>query len=307
MRDRLQGFILPALAVGLAVSFPPAAAGDQGVSDLVREGTRLERAGEFDDSLAVFRKAVAADPSSFDAQYALGRSLDLAGHYVEAREHLQAALTLAGSGARDMVLSAIAVSHAFEGDARAAAPYYERQFEAQKAQGDLATAAATANALARVYLEAGHQDEAETWYRAGYETGLKTPGLTSAQKDLWEFRWENAVGRIAARRGRIGAARAAAARARAVLDRGTNADQEPFYPYLVGYIAFFAGDYRAAVDELSGGNLDDPFVAGLVARAWEKLGDAGRAREHFERVMASNAHSINAAFSRPLARAFLAR
>jgi len=306
MRKHVRRLVLPALVVGLAVTFLPASSAAQSVSDLVREGTRLERAGEFDDSLALFRKAVAADPSSFDAQYALGRSLDLAGRYVEAREHLQAALALAGSGARDLVLSALAVSHAFEGDARAAAPYYERQFAAQ-AQGDPATAAATANALARVYLEAGHPDEAEAWYRKGYETGLAAPGLTPAQKDLWEFRWENAVGRIAARRGRMDEARAAAARARAVLDRGTNADQEPFYPYLVGYIAFFAGDYRTAIDELSGGDLDDPFVAGLVARAWEKLGDASRAREYFQRVMASNAHSINAAFSRPLARAFLAR
>jgi len=279
----------------------------QSASDLVREGTRLERAGEFDDSLALFRKAVAADSSSFDAQYALGRSLDLAGRYAEAREHLQAALALAGSGTRDMVLSAIAVSYAFEGNARDAAPYYVGQFDAQLAGNDPATAAATANALARVYLESGHPDEAETWYRKGYETGLAAPGLTPAQKDLWEFRWENAAGRIAARRGRIDDARAAAARARAVLDRGTNADQAPFYPYLVGYIEFFAGNDRLAVDELSKGDLDDPFVAGLVARAYEKLGDHGRARELFERVMASNAHSINAAFSRPLARAFLAR
>jgi len=301
----LRSLVVSALAGALGLAFASAEAGAQDALQLVKEGTRLERDAEFDESLALFHKAVAADPSLFEAQYALGRSLDLAGLYDEAREHLQVALKLADPSARDMVRSALAVSYAFEGKPQEAAPYYKQQFDEQSAMGQVTTAAATANALARVYLEAGSVGEAETWYRMGYEAGLKTPDLTPAQTDLWEFRWHNAAGRIAARRGQLDAAREAAARAKAVLDRGTNPDQAQYLPYLTGYIEFFAGNYRQAIDELSKGNLDDPFVAGLIAQAYEKLGDRARAREHYEMVMRAGGHSINAAFSRPLARAFL--
>lgn len=79
----------------------------------------------------------------------------------------------------------------------------------------------------------------------------------------------------------------------------------PYYPYLVGYIEFFAGNLQQALAELEKGNLDDPFVAGLVAQAYEKLGNRAKAREYYEKVMTSPAHNINAAFSRPLALRFL--
>jgi tetratricopeptide (TPR) repeat protein len=296
--------------LGLAVLLTAGAAGaaqeDQAL-DLVKRGRTLERDGRFDESLALYRKAVTVAPALFDARFALGRSLDLAGEYAEARTELEAALNLADPSARDMVLSALAISYAFEGRASDAARYYRRQFDAQLAAGQIDTAAATANAMARVYLESGLVDEAEQWYRKGYDTALRTPDLTAAQKDLWEFRWENAAGRIAARRGRLDEARAATARAEAVLARGTNEDQRQFLPYLRGYVAFHAGDYRAAVRELEQGNLDDPFVAGMLAQAYDKLGDSAKARELFQRVMASSAHSINAAFSRPAARASLSR
>jgi len=286
-----------------------AGAGTQGEQalDLVKRGRTLERDGRFDESLAILRKAAAADPGLFDARFALGRSLDLAGEYDEARAELEAALKLADPSARDMVLSALAISYAFEGKAGDAAGYYRKQFDAQLAAGQLDTAAATANAMARVYLECGLVDDAEHWYRTGYETALKTPGLSAAQKDLWQFRWENAAGRIAARRGRQDEARAATVRAEAVLARGTNEDQQPFLPYLKGYVAFYAGDYHDAVSALEAGNLDDPFVAGMLAQAYDKLGDRAKAREYARRVMASSAHSINAAFARPAARAYLSR
>jgi tetratricopeptide (TPR) repeat protein len=292
--------------LAVAVLAAPAAARAQDALTLVREGRKLERASRFDESLALYEKAAAADPALFDAQFALGRALDLAGRYDEARDHLQQALGLAEEGAREMVQSAIGVSYAFQGNARDAAPWYREQFDAQIARGRMAMAAETANALARVDLEAGDLDAAAEWYKKGYDTGLKTPDLTPAGRNLWDFRWENAQGRIAARRGRFDEARAHARKARAILDRGGNDDQRPFVPYLTGYIALYAGRYRQAIDDLLKGDLGDPFVAGLVAEAYAKLGDRANARKYYARVMASNAHSINAAFSRPRARAYLA-
>ncbi len=44
----------------------------------------------------------------------------------------------------------------------------------------------------------------------------------------------------------------------------------------------------------------------LLAQAYEKSGDAAKARETYEQVLASNAHSLNNAFARRVARSKLA-
>jgi Tfp pilus assembly protein PilF len=74
---------------------------------------------------------------------------------------------------------------------------------------------------------------------------------------------------------------------------------------LLGYIAYYAKDYQTAIDELLRGDQNDPFVLGLIAQAYQRRGDREKATEYYRKVMASPAHSINAAFARPLARAFL--
>ena len=86
---------------------------------------------------------------------------------------------------------------------------------------------------------------------------------------------------------------------------GGNENQAVFYPYLLGYIAFFSKDYKGAIGELQKGDLQDPFVLGLIAQSYQRLGDKATAAEYFRRVMAIPVHTINSAFARPSARAFL--
>lgn len=275
--------------------------------DLVKEGRKLEQAGKLDEGLALYRKAVAANPRLFDAQFALGRALDLAGDLAGGRQALQEALSLAPVSARSTVLTAIGVSYAFDSRPAEAEKYYQQVLDGQKAAGQLEEASSTANAIARVYLEAGDAANAERWYRSGYDTAKKVANPTPAQADLLEWRWLNAQGRIAARRGRFDAARGFAAKGKAILDKGTNKDQAAFYPYLVGYIEFCAKNYPKAIEELLKGDLSDVFVLGLIGQAYDKTGDQAKAREYFTKVMASPSHSINAAYSRPVARKYLGR
>lgn len=279
----------------------------QAPADLVKEGRKLEQDGKFDESLALFRKAVAADPKLFDAQYALGRSLDLAGDYVAGRQALQEALKLAPETNRNQVLTAIAVSYAFESKPAEAEKYYTQVFDMQMKAALFENAAGSANAIGRIYLDAGDAANAHRWYGTGYETAKKIPNLKPEQIDLWEWRWLNAQGRVAARRGQVDLARSFAAKGKAILDKGTNKDQLPFYPYLAGYIEFHAKNYPKAIEELLKGDQNDPFVLGLTAQAYERTGDQTRAREFYTKVMASPGHTINAAYSRPVARKFLQR
>lgn len=283
-----------------------AAAAAQDAAALVKEGQKLLRAGDAPGARARFEAAVKANPKSFDAHYALGRVLDMTGRYAEARRHLEEAGSVATAPEqKEQVTTAIAVSYAFERKPDSAAAYYERIYDPQVAGNDLDGAAATANAIARVYLESGNIDKAEEWYRTGFETAKQIPQLKAEQLDLWEFRWLHAQARIAARRGQADLAWKHAADASKIFEKGTIEDQAPQVPYLMGYVAFHTGDFARAVKELQGADQDDAFILGLMARAYEKLGQPQQAEAFHKKVLGSSSHNINAAFSRPEALQYL--
>ena len=272
---------------------------------MVREAEKVIASGDVAGGVAQLEKIVASAPKSFEARLALGRALDLEGRHRPARQHLEEALTVASEVQRNTALLSLGTSYAFESKADEAARYYQRAFDAEMQADDRSGAAGVANALGRVYLESGNLKKAEEWYTTGYETARKIPGLPEADTTLWEMRRHNAFGRIAARRGDKAAADQHAAAVKSVLDKGLNDNQRAFYPYLLGYIAFFAKDYQRAIDELMKGDLNDPFVLGLIAQSHEKLRHRDLAAEYYKKVIAMPSHSINSAFARPLARKFL--
>lgn len=291
----------PALAQAPA---PPAAAARH---PLVKEAEDALAAGRFPEALALYRKALAADPKLAEAHLGAGRVLDLTGQHADARRHFATAIDVAAPDTRLQALNALGVSYAFESKAAESASHYEKVFNERLSQGNANSAAATANAIARVYLESGDFANAEKWYRRGYDTSKGIKDLTPAQAQLWELRWLNAQARTAARRGNIAGARTHAAAMKTLLDQGQNDAERPQYQYLLGYIALEAGEYDSAIAELEKGNLDDSFVLGLIARAYEKKGDAAKATEYYRKVMGSTSHNINTAFAQQWARRFLKR
>lgn len=305
--------IIVSLAALLAlVPAPPAQAPD--ATALVKSGQALLAKGDVDAAVQQFRSAVAADPQRYDAHESLGRALDLQGNYADAREHLERAIALAQDqpwqagqqNPKNDALAHMAISFAFENRADDAARFYQREFDSQMQANDPTSAAATANALGRVYLEAKVLDKAEQWYRTGYETSKRLSNRSAADLTLWDMRWEHALGRIAARKGKRAQALEHAAAVERLLHKGGNDPQRPAYPYLMGYVDFYTRHYREALASLQHADQNDPFVLGLVADTYDKLRDAQHAREYYEKVMASTAHSLNVAFTRPRARAWLA-
>jgi tetratricopeptide (TPR) repeat protein len=276
------------------------------VAAQLQDADKLLSSGDVAGAVAALEKVVAASPSLFEARLPLGRALDLEGRHTDARVHLEQALRLASDDEqRSDVLQALGISYAFESKADEAARYYQRAFDAAVQADDRGAAAGRANALGRIYLESGNMRKAEEWYKTGYEMAKKIPGLPASQATLWEMRWHNAMGRIAARNGHRDAALKHAAEAKSLLDRGGNENQAVFHPYLLGYIAFYSKDYKGAIDALLKGDQQDPFVLGLIAQSYQRLGDKAKAEEYFRKVMAIPTHSINSAFARPPARAFL--
>jgi tetratricopeptide (TPR) repeat protein len=302
MRILLVGVVL---SVSLAAQQPPASPAGTGPNPIVQEAQKRQNDNQLNEALALFEKAIASDPKAVDAHLGAGRTLDLLGRHADARRHFTHAIELATGDARVQPLSAMAVSYAFEGNAADSAKFYQQVFNQRLAAGNAGAAAGTANALARVYLETGDLANAEKWYRTGYETSKQIKGISDAERNLWLMRWHNAQGRIAARRGNAAEAQRQAAALNELLAKGQNEDERPQYHYLLGYIALEAGEHDRALAELQKANPDDPFVLGLLGRVYEKKGDAANARASYEKVLAMPAHSLNAAFARRWARAYL--
>ena len=160
----------------------------------------------------------------------------------------------------------MAVSYTFEGNASKASEFELQVFNSRLAKGDSVGAAEICTELARIYLETGDPDHAYKWYKMAYDTVGHKPDLSDADKNLWLFRWENAQARIAARRGKADEAQQHVAAAKAALDKANNPDQMRFYPYLTGYVALYANDYKTAIAELQKADQRDPFNLVLLAR-----------------------------------------
>ena len=230
-----------------------------------------------------------------------GRQLDLDGKYSEARKDFRKALEMAPSQqAKAQAQRSLAVSYAFEGDCENAVKYEGPLYETYLASKSYFEAGETADELARLCIDAGDLGRASEWYRKGHEAGLNEP--EAKQKDLWNFRWEHAQARIAARRGNKAEAEKHVEAGKAILDKGDNPQQALFFPYLLGYVAFYSGDFQTALAEFQKANQNDPFILVMIAQTYEKQGDHQHAQEYYGKALASNAHNPPNAFAHPLAK-----
>ena len=247
------------------------------VSPQIKQAQQFNNEGKQDQALAILNSLLTNDPKNYEANLTAGIILDLKGDYSKARTYLQHAIELAPPDRRVQVLRTTAVSYAFQCDLPQVAQYEQQAYDAQMKDQKFTDAAGTANELARIYLECGNIPDAAKWYQTGHQTAMRKSDLSEADRDLWNFRWENAKARLAAREGNPKQADTDVAAAKAILDNGKIPDQQRFYPYLTGYVALYAGDYKAAIDQLETADLKDPFILVLLAQAYDKMGNQSEA------------------------------
>jgi tetratricopeptide (TPR) repeat protein len=269
-------------------------------------GPELIREGKLAEALEAYRQGVQASPKSVEANSGAGVVLDLLGRYEEARRYFGQAIKAARTPLEKVQSQrAMAISCGFTRDCRGAEKYDRAAYETFLAASDFYDAGDVANELGRLCLDAGDLNAAHDWYSRGHEAGLQEENLAPDRRDLWDFRWAHARARIAVRRGRVEEARKYVADARAILARGTNPGQQVFFPYLTGYVAFYAGDYESAMADLGNAAQTDPFIQCLIAQCYEKLGNRRLALEYYRKAANTTAHSVPAAFARPFAGAKL--
>jgi len=270
--------------------------------DRIEQARKLNAEGKQGLALALYEEVLEKTPDSFDANLGAGVVLDLDGQYAKARKYLTKAIAVAPAQSKPRALTAMAISYAFTGVCKNSSRFEKEVFNLRVSAEEWTDAAEAANEAGRLCLESGSLVEAEKWYETGHETALKNANLSAGEKDLWGLRWEHAQARLAARRGQHALAERHAAAVKAILDKGTNPAQALFYPYLSGYVAFYAGDYKTAASELEKAEQRDPFILSLLAQSYEKTGSKDRAVELYRKIMTINIHNPTNAFARPLAR-----
>jgi len=285
--------LLPLLVCTVALAQTP--------DDLAKQARKLVSEGHTDQALALYTNILQKDPNAYDANLSAGAMLDLQGKYDEARKYLSKAIEVAPPERKTQAMRNMAFSYAFERKAAEAAKYEQPLYDDAIAKENYFAAGETANELARIYLESGDLDNAQAWYGKGHEAGLKQKDIKPAAVDLWNFRWEHAQARLAARRGNRAEAQKHVAAAKAILDKGTNPEQAPFFPYLEGYVAYYLGDTKAAISSLQKADQRDPFILVLLAQAHEKSGDKTQAMDYYKKVLEIPNHNPTNAFARPIA------
>ena len=295
----LQAFLVLSVARVLA----QAPGGQEPQPDFIKQGQQLMREGKLDDALALYRQTLQSSPNSLPANIAAGSVLDLLGQGAEAHSYFGKAIQVADTPEHKAVSQrAMAMSYAFDGNCTKTVQYEQQVFNYYASVKDFFRQGETADEAARVCIDSGDLDTAYHWYELGHETGLKEPDIKPARRDLWEFRWEHAQARIAARRGDQAEAQKHVAAAKAILDKRTNPEQAQFLPYLQGYVAFYAGDYKAALQELLKANQNDAFIQCMIAQTYEKLRDEQKALEYYRKASTAIAHNPAAAYAVPLAK-----
>jgi tetratricopeptide (TPR) repeat protein len=262
---------------------PPQNRGPGG--ELIRQGTQLDFEGKGEQARAIFQKAIdtAPDPA-----------------------------------AKANAQRAMAMSWAFEGNCKKTADYEDKVIDYWKTQEGTQPDRAfyqqgeMANEAARVCIDNGDFDTAYDLYKKGRELGLREPNISPARKDLWDYRWEHAQARIAARRGNKAEAQKHVDAAKSLLadmkekDAKLYEQQATFLPYLTGYVALYTGDYKAALEDLQKANQDDAFIQCLLGMTYEKLGDKGKAMDAYRKAAAVRGHNPPAAFAHVFTRKKLA-
>lgn len=241
-------------------------------------------------------------------------TLDGDGKGVEARKIWQKLIDEApDAAAKAAAQRRMAMSWGFEGNCTNAVKYhtmvidYWKTREQAEPQNAFYQEGEMANESARVCIDAGDLDQAHTMYALGSELGNKEPAPRTHPKSLWDYRLAHAEARIDARRGKKADAEKHVAEARKALDSDPEMakNQERFFPYLVGYVALYTGDFATAQTRLEEAraieqNKGDPFLTYLLGMTHEKMGHVDPAVDLYQEAykQAEGNHNPPAAFVR---------
>jgi tetratricopeptide (TPR) repeat protein len=275
---------------------------------------QLIREGKIDEAVKMAQDQVHNSPDSAQALRSAATILDMAGRYKDAQSYFEKSVELAPNAQAEAAARRdLANSYGFAGDCKNAWKYlllvvdYWKTQESAEPHNAFYQEGEMANEAARYCIDSGDLNEAERLYKLGHDLGVKEPD-SPARKALWEFRTEHALARLAARHGNKAEAQKHIAAAKTALDQikaadtGLGQQQDGFWPYLTGYVAFYTGDYKTALDDFQKANQNDAFIQCLIGMTYEKLGQKDKATEYYRKASTAASHNPPGGFARRFTR-----
>jgi tetratricopeptide (TPR) repeat protein len=263
----------------------------------------LMKMGRFDESIAMYRKALAIDPQFSPSHIGIATNLMYQGKHEAAR---QEALKLHESARNDAdrrnALFATAVAYADEGKFDEAVVELEKEHAIAEKIDDAANMAADAVAIGNVLLEAGKPEEARTFYQKAVER-LQRSNLSTEVKENAKLVHHYNLGRVAVHTKNLAAARQHAS---AFMDGAIakkNSGQIRLAHELAGTIALKEKQFEQALTHFTKANQQDPYVLYRMAKAYKHSGNEAKAKELFEQAAHHNTlPTLNHAFVRAKAK-----
>ncbi|HZM87139.1 MAG TPA: tetratricopeptide repeat protein [Blastocatellia bacterium] len=262
--------------------------------------------GKIDEANAAFERAIKLDGSTPRVYTFLGNNEVLRGNYAKARELFNLSLAKQVKGSAPFGPNyGLAFAHIYQGDIKSAV----KQLEAYAADYQTSTqqqnfpAVFIWNSIARLHLEYGKAEDAMKAYEKGYST-IPGSNLDETQKKIWLGRLHHGKARTLAKMGKRDEAWKEAETIKKMIEDGGKEGEQfwPAYHYLAGYLKLEAGDYAKAVEELKQTDLTDPFHKLLLARAYDKSGDAANAQKLYKEITQFNQLTLERALSYPEAK-----
>lgn len=272
-------------------------------------GQVLVNTGNLDGAKTAFERAIKLDGSTPRVYSFVGNVYLLRDDYKKAREYYNKSLSMKAPGTAPFgAYTGLAYSYIYEGQYDPAIKVLETfKDEYIKTGGSQQFPEVFIwNAIARAYLESNRPDLAIDNYKKGYAT-VPDSKIDDQQKMIWLGRLHHGTGRALAKMGKPEEAWKEAETIKTMIENGGEPGKQfwPSYHYIAGYLKYEAGDYPAAIEHMKQSDLTDPFHMLILARSYEKSGDAENARKWYKAIVDSKTVNIERAISYPEAKSKL--
>ncbi len=263
----------------------------------------LMKMGRFDESIAMYQKALATDPNFGPSHIGIATNLMLQGKHDAARaETWKLHQAARNDGDRRGALFTAAVIYADEGKFEQALAELKKEYAVAEKINDAAAMSADVVAMGDVLLEAGKTEEARKRYLQAVEL-VQQSDLSQEVKDNTQLVHHYNLGRVAARSGDLpGAKQHAATYLKGATAKKNDAQTKQAHE-LMGTIALGEKNYDQAIAELNQGNQQDAYTLYRMAWAYQEKGDEAKAGALFQKVANQNTlPALNYSFVRAKAK-----
>jgi len=262
--------------------------------------------GKLEEARAHFEKAIRLDNSTPRAYNFLGNYHLLKGDYAKARELYQDALKRKVQGTAPFGPNyGLVYTYVYEGkipEALKVLNGFQEEYARTSSAAEFPPVFIW-NSIARLQLENGQPEVAIKSYEKGYQT---VPGskLSPEDKMIWQGRLHHGRGRALAKLGKREEAWKEAELIKKMIDENGERGKQfmTSFHYIAGYLQLEGGDHAKAIEHLKQADQTDLFHKLLLARAYDRAGDAVNAQKLYREITESNQINLERALAVPEAR-----